>query len=322
MDLVQLPPALADVPSDRPRDRGHEHVVDRGLVAPAGASDAPQVDRSRPRDEVRTMQLALDGRIRVRPRQQQLAEGLRILDRSRGQGGGGAPGVESDVRARPRDDLARSDCRQRKPERIEAAGAPGRVVDRRVARLAVVGQQHHHARERDAVRDAVVDAHEHRASLGELVDEVDVPERSIAIERAGDAIRDECLQRALVVRRRQGDVMEVQGGVEVRIVLPPRPAERAAFDRALAEAVEPPYDALEEPLAQSLPRDRLVEPEHRVDDHRVRRAVHVEPCRVRGLHRSLRRHDLTLVADGRPRHPPVSAQSAGKVRPESGSYPG
>ena len=58
-----------------------------------------------------------------------------------------------------------------------------------------VGQRQHHARERDAVGDAVVHPHEHRGAGAEAVDEVHLPQRARAVERRGDAVGDEGLER-------------------------------------------------------------------------------------------------------------------------------
>ena len=68
---------------------------------------------------------------------------------------------------------------------------------------------------------------------------------------------------------------------EVRIVLPlGRTQRQPALDHALAE----PRVAVDQPtlgdLLHPFPVDGLVEQQHRVDHHQVRRAVHVQPRRV------------------------------------------
>ena len=54
-----------------------------------------------------------------------------------------------------------------------------------VRRRPAVGQRQHHAREGDAVGDAVVHAREHRRAVAVAVDQVDLPQRARAVERHG-----------------------------------------------------------------------------------------------------------------------------------------
>ena len=128
----------------------------------------------------------------------------------------------------------------------EATAVVGRGLGDARAGLAAVGERQHHARERDAVGDAVMDADEDRAAGAEVVDQIDLPQRAGVVERRRDAVRDEVLERRAVVRRGQRHVMEVQLRVEVRVVLPVRTGERESVRGALPEAVEARDDAVEE----------------------------------------------------------------------------
>ena len=86
-------------------------------------------------------------------------------------------------------------------------------------------------------------------------------------------------------RRGQGDVVNVPVEIEARVVLPRGDAHaETRFRDALAES----WKALDQTLTYDVPRavevHRLVEPQHRVDHHHVRRAVHMKPRGVRGRH--------------------------------------
>jgi hypothetical protein len=275
------------VTTDGARHGGHEHVVDRGAERAPGAPDAPEVDRLGPANAVGDVLLGLDRRGRIRARHEQLGERLRIVDRRRGELGGVA-------RVRQRLDALVRDGSRRARHRLDEAHQPAARAalcrrDPRV-RLSAVGQREQHARERDAVGDAVVDPHQHRAARPVVVDQVDLPRRPAPVERHRNAIADELLQRAPVVRSGQRHVVEVQLGVELVVVLPARGRERRALDRALAEAVKARHDPLAEHGPAPPPVDRLVEPQDAVDDHQVRRPVHVQPRRVGGRHRVLTSH--------------------------------
>jgi hypothetical protein len=168
-----------------------------------------------------------------------------------------------------------------------------------VGRRRAVGQRQHHAREGDAVGDAVVHAREHRGAVAVAVDQVDLPQRARAVERHRRAVRDEGLQRSAVTRRGQRDVVDVQAEIELD-VLPMWACH--ALDGALGEAIEPLDKALLDDRPVGLPVDGLVEPEHAVDDHQVGRAIHVQPGRVGARHAVGCAHGVdasrvTVVAD-------------------------
>ena len=148
-----------------------------------------------------------------------------------------------------------------------------------------VGEREQHARERDPIGDAVVHARVQDASLAVAVDQVEVPQRLRAVERRGHQVADQLLQRGAVAGRGQGDVMQVQLAVEVRVVLPEgASAQAAALDRALAEARVAGDEPFVHDFLDARPVDPLVEEQDGVDDHQVRRAVHAQPGCVRTRH--------------------------------------
>ena len=311
VDLVELLAARAEVAPDRARDRGDEHVVDRRPVGATCALDAPEVDRIAPGHAVGAMQPPLDRRAGIRPREEELRERLPVVEDGVGELAGVAR-VQQRAEALVRHALR--SAQQRRGEAEARAVVLGRPADPGRGRGRAVGQEQHHPRERDAVGDAVMNAEQDGRARFESVDEVDLPQRAVALQRCRDTVGDERLQRGPVVRRRQRDVVEVQLGIEARVVLPVRSGEQGALDRALAEAREAPDHPLEEGRAAAGPVDRRVEPEDGVDDHEVRRAIHVQPGRVGGGHRVTGRHPPHGTRGRVLRHPRAPAPTRGKVR--------
>jgi hypothetical protein len=85
---------------------------------------------------------------------------------------------------KPRARLDRRDDRAERtpPGALARRGDPGVRVR--------IGQRQQHARERDPVGDAVVDAHDHRHPGAEAVDQVPIPQRLAAIQRTRDQVAD------------------------------------------------------------------------------------------------------------------------------------
>jgi hypothetical protein len=112
----------------------------------------------------------------------------------------------------------------------------------------------------------------------ESVDHIRLPQRPIAVERHHHQVCDQLLQCGAVAGRGQRPMVHVVLEREVWIVLPPRRAQRhATLGDALAKAgVAFDQALLPDPL-DTLPVDRLVEQQHRVDYHQVRRPIHVQP---------------------------------------------
>ena len=69
------------------------------------------------------------------------------------------------------------------------------------------------------------------AALPVALQQVDVPERLGPVHRHCDEVRDELLQRSAVAGGRHAAAMDVQGEVEVRVVLPMRGGARGARQR-------------------------------------------------------------------------------------------
>jgi hypothetical protein len=159
-----------------------------------------------------------------------------------------------------------------------------------------VGEVEEHARQGDAVGDAVVQPDHQRAAAAAALDQVDLPQRAVVVEVARHEIADELLQCALVAGRGERDAMDVQRQVEVVVVLPMRPAERPAPDHAPAEARVARHQAALDDATQPVEIERRFEHQDRHDDHAVGRAVHVQPRGVRGGHRVSRGHLTTLCA--------------------------
>ncbi len=89
-------------------------------------------------------------------------------------------------------------------ERIVGSLAPiarvrGEKRHRRRAVRRGVGHRHHHPHERDAVRVAVMDAHDQRAAAREILDQVKLPQRPRRIERPA---REPAHQRLQLLRSR------------------------------------------------------------------------------------------------------------------------
>ena len=184
-----------------------------------------------------------------------------------------------------------------------------RLVDSEADRLAVdVRERQHDARQGDAVGDAVVHPHQQGAARAQALEQIHVPQWLRAVKRRRDEVTDDVLQRGAVAGRGQREAMEVQPEVEARVVLPRRALTGAALDDPLAEARKVVRHTLAEHLLHTGPVQRLVEPQDRVDDHEVGRAVHMQPGRIRGGHRVAVCHGTTLgtaLAAAIPRCPQV-----------------
>jgi hypothetical protein len=144
-----------------------------------------------------------------------------------------------------------------------------------------VREREHHSGKRDAIGDAVVHSADHRCAVTKPVDHVRVPERPGAVERHRHQIPNQLLQGGLVTGPGKRDVVHVVLEREVRIVLPLRGTQRQpAFDDALKEPGVTVDQTTLGYLLDPFPVDRLIEQQHGVDHHQVRRAVHMEPSRV------------------------------------------
>ena len=270
---------------ERPGDGGHEHVVDRCLPRVGDPLDRPQRHRL-PADAMGHVQLALQRAGRVGRRRQQLDHGPGVaLHRVRG--GVDARGVQERLDPLVRERPARRHRGGRRPgdPRDLRAHARGHGLGGEAAGLAAdVGEREHHAGQCDPVGDRMVQAHEQRAPDPVALQEVDVPERLGPVERRGHEVGDQLTQRAPVAGRGNAKPVEVAPQVEIRVVLPGRGRARQALGRPPAEAREALHHAFADDLLRCGPVEWLVEPQDGVDDHEVRRAVHVQPRRVGARH--------------------------------------
>ena len=178
----------------RPASAAISTSLTRHAVGARGALDAPQVDRVAPRDAVADAAVALEHVRGLGAGQQQLGQRPDVRQAARRRpprDGAGPPSPRSQHRAQ------RGVVRRRR-RRCPGPGSPA------------VGRREHHARERDAVADGVVDARQHGGAGAEALDQVDVPQRAPVVQRRGGQVADELAQRVAVVRRRQRDPVEVR----------------------------------------------------------------------------------------------------------------
>src|SRR3954454_9258852 len=137
------------------------------------------------------------------------------------------------VRQRRRDRAQRAQRLARQPEdaaaeQLEVAGHAARRrggIGRR--QLAALGARVEQDREdlvaRDAVDDGVVDLRQQRdVAVRQAVDQVDLPQRAVAVERAGEDAGDGLGEPAVVAGRRDGGLADVEVEVEVGVLDPVR----------------------------------------------------------------------------------------------------
>ena len=251
--LVDLVALVAEVAADRRGHGGDEHVVDGRAVGAAGALDAPERDGCGPGDAVGDRLLALDRGARVGAGKQQLGERLRVAggaSAASGRACSGCRSVSIPSWTRPatgRDAEAGRGARRRsrlEPSRCPASGSPPSVSVSITRASAMPSAMLWWIRTRIAQPGP------------EVVDQVDLPQRAGVVERGGDAVADEVLERRAVVRRGQRHVMEVQVGIEAGSSSQCGPRQREPIRGALAEAVEARDDAVEEDGSCSAPSRR------------------------------------------------------------------
>ena len=220
---------VAQPVADRAGDAGEQHVVDRAAERLADRLDLVERDRLAPGDALAAARLALEQGRRVVGHQRQrgdVAEHLgadaRAVDRAGepllriGQRLERARDRRLDQRRRLRREAAeRLQHRVGEPVAAVASASPcaRRSRARRVA--AAVGDRHHHRDQRDAVADAVVDARDQRAAALVALDQVELPERPVGIQRRRRQLADALLQRvalALPLRRASASRARRGGG--------------------------------------------------------------------------------------------------------------
>jgi len=241
LQVVDVLPATRQVAADRTGGRRDEHVVDGGRHRARRALDVREGDRLRPGDRLLAAERALEQRPRIRGQHDDARQGLRAREDRRGS-------------RSPRD-------------RRHRGARPVAVADR---------QQD--AEEREAVADGVMDAIEDRRSGRWSIDHVDAPQRTVAVEERAHRVSDEGAQRR-VVGRRERDVLDVLSEIEVRHLLEVR---WSRVQRGLDDPRPQPGqggDACDQ-CVDALHAQPVGQLEHTVDDHRVRRVLHVQPGRV------------------------------------------
>ena len=106
----------------------------------------------------------------------------------------------------------------------------------------------------------MVHSDHHRRSLAETINQIEVPQRPVAVEWHRHEIAHEPLQRGAVTRSGQTATVHVVLEREVGIVLPLRRSQwRTALHHPLAKARIPVDQTHLDDLPDALPIDRLVE---------------------------------------------------------------
>ena len=174
--------------------------------------------------------------------------------------------------------------------RVEAGRARGR------ARFGAVGERKHHSDQRRAVADGVMNADDRRRAALVFLDDVDLPERSMRIERLAGQIRDELLQRLFAAPPRQARAMDMAREVELRVVAPI--GDAGADLDALAET-SMRRQSLAELRLQPLQRDRPLEHQDADDHHQIVRPIHPQPRQIDRRHAFAATHDRLPPETGR-----------------------
>ena len=108
--------------------------------------------------------------------------------------------------------------------RTRAMSAAGQVSGDRDRLVGVVSQREQHARQRDAIGDAVVQARDYGRVAHRAVDQVELPRRARHVQRRLEQVADEVGEARLAVGH-QSAWHDVGRQVEVRVVAPHRLAE-------------------------------------------------------------------------------------------------
>ena len=171
------------------------------------------------------------------------------------------------------------------------------VIELARALRSVVGERQRHAGQRDAVADRVVDAENRRRAVFVVLDDVDLPQRVIGVERSCGKLADQALQSGLAAAAGKTHAAEVAREVEMRILAP----VGAAGDE---------FDALTktrmggEPLAklalQSVEIDRPPVQVDADDHHQIGRPLHAQPRQIHRRHAFTAIHRLRPFADAAP----------------------
>ena len=152
----------------------------------------------------------------------------------------------------------------------------------------VVGHRQDDADHRDAVGDAVVEAHDQGLAADRGIDQTEVPQRPVGIERLRGEVGQIMLQLGLAARGGQQFAVKVAVEIEIGIVLPD--IAGPVGHHQLAKAAELQH-ALLDSGAQS-PVIELPLEKHDADDlHQIGRPIHAQPGSIDAGHAFARRHD-------------------------------
>lgn len=186
------------------RDGAQEHVVERRTDEAAGLLEPGKGEWLGPHEALAVARDAADDTPRVRGQQQvgddlSGAEGQSGGVRHGGPGAFGAQTVPPRQGGRPGEPETRRDgpCpRVRRRGEGQGREVGGRRWSDEVAgpAVGVLGEAEQHPGQGDAVGQRVVDAEDERGARPVTVDEVDLPERAGAVERARQVLLDVCLQ--------------------------------------------------------------------------------------------------------------------------------
>ena len=291
---------LEQVAAQRRGDRGQHQVVDRGAGLRARGLDCLDWHRPGPGPLLAGHQRALQPVAACGQPEAELAQHGRI-----GAGGPSQFGCLAGVGERGPQPFAQiTGSRPRTPGRRyrPPGGAPARsgqqrrpggvIVHRQhtgvLTGLQRIGQRQQDLHEGGAVGDGVVGAQQQRAAIGVAVEQVQFPQRPILPQRPPRQVAGGSLQCPLVPRRRQPRPAHVVRQREASVVGPlgrrPRSQRERRVRGTLPEPAEPQDHALLEQLQDRRLINRRVEPQHGIDHHQVRRAVHVKPRHVRRVH--------------------------------------
>ncbi|RDI55111.1 hypothetical protein DES45_11055 [Microvirga subterranea] len=114
-----------------------------------------------------------------------------------------------------------------------------------------------------------------------VLDDVELPQRPVRIERACGLLRHETLQLVLAARIREPRARDVARDIETRVVDPIRRAG-AALD-PLPEAVEPQKAGADDAL-EEIEIDGRLKLENADDLHEVVGPIHAQPRRIHCRH--------------------------------------
>jgi len=129
--------------------------------------------------------------------------------------------------------------------------------------------------QRNAIGNAVVQAHQQRAALPIMLDVVHLPQRLGEIERRAHQVADKFLQRGLVARRRQRDTMNVR--IEIKIMIGDPVGFVALLHHLMLETTKAIQPSVLHGVAQAGDVKRFVENVKARHHHEIGWVFHMKP---------------------------------------------